>query len=167
MPKITEEQKKKFYELYSQGYRSWPISRETGINRSYVLKVFHQFDSGDFTWLNSGYHDHEKAIPENEKSKIVQELSESDMTWSEAVSKYGFPENTLRMWKRNYNEYGVCSRKRGRSRKGGSDGNERVGKDQAAREREEITARRNYYLQNVLPCLRGKRDGSSKKVGCP
>ena len=128
-----------------------------------MLKVFHQFDSGDFTWLNSGYHDHEKAIPENEKRKIVQELSESDMTWSEAVSKYGFPENTLRLWKRNYNEYGVCSRKRGRSRKGGSDGNERVGKDQAAREREEITARRNYYLQNVLPCLRGKRDGSSKK----
>ena len=163
MPKITEEQKKKFYELYSQGCRSWLISRETGINRSYVLKVFHQFDSGDFTWLNSGYHDHEKAIPENEKRKIVQELSESDMTWSEAVSKYGFPENTLRLWKRNYNEYGVCSRKRGRSRKGGSDGNERVGKDQAAREREEITARRNYYLQNVLPCLRGKRDGSSKK----
>ena len=163
MPKITEEQKKKFYELYSQGCRSWLISRETGINRSYVLKVFHQFDSGDFTWLNSGYHDHEKAIPENEKRKIVQELSESDTTWSEAVSKYGFPENTLRLWKRNYNEYGVCSRKRGRSRKGGSDGNERVGKDQAAREREEITARRNYYLQNVLPCLRGKRDGSSKK----
>jgi transposase InsO family protein/transposase-like protein len=163
LPKITEEQKKKFYELYSQGCRSWLISRETGINRSYVLKVFHQFDSGDFTWLNSGYHDHEKAIPENEKRKIVQELSESDMTWSEAVSKYGFPENTLRLWKRNYNEYGVCSRKRGRSRKGGSDGNERVGKDQAAREREEITARRNYYLQNVLPCLRGKRDGSSKK----
>ena len=128
-----------------------------------MLKVFHQFDSGDFTWLNSGYHDHEKAIPENEKRKIVQELSESDTTWSEAVSKYGFPENTLRLWKRNYNEYGVCSRKRGRSRKGGSDGNERVGKDQAAREREEITARRNYYLQNVLPCLRGKRDGSSKK----
>ena len=163
MPKITEEQKKKFYELYSQGCRSWLISRETGINRSYVLKVFHQFDSGDFTWLNSGYHDHEKAIPENEKRKIVQELSESDTTWSEAVSKYGFPENTLRLWKRNYNEYGVCSRKRGRSRKGGSDGNERVGKDQAAREREEITARRNYYLQNVLPCLRGKRDGSAKK----
>ena len=79
MPKITEEQKKKFYELYSQGCRSWLISRETGINRSYVLKVFHQFDSGDFTWLNSGYHDHEKAIPENEKRKIVQELSESDI----------------------------------------------------------------------------------------
>ena len=163
MPKITEEQKKKFYELYSQGCRSWLISRETGINRSYVLKVFHQFDSGDFTWLNSGYHDHEKAIPENEKRKIVQELSESDTTWSEAVSKYGFPENTLRLWKRNYNEYGVCSRKRGRSRKGGSDVNERVGKDQAAGKREEITAGRDYYLQDVLPHLRGKRDGSSKK----
>ncbi len=163
MPKITEEQKKKFYELYSQGCRSWLISRETGINCSYVLKVFHQFDSGDFSWLDSRYRNHEKAISEDEKVRIVKELSESVMSWNEAVSKYGFPENTLRMWKRNYNEYGVCSRKRGRSRKGGSDGNERVGKDQAAREREEITARRNYYLQNVLPCLRGKRDGSSKK----
>ena len=163
MSKITEEQKLKFYELYKKGYRSRPISKETGINRSHVLRVFHQFDSGDFTWLNSGYHDHEKAIPENEKRRIVQELSESDMTWSEAVSKYGFPEDTLRMWKRNYNEYGVCTRKRGRQRKDGSDGNERNSKNQAAREREEITARRNYYLQNVLPCLRGKRDGSSKK----
>ena len=155
MPRITEEQKKKFYELYRQGYRSRQISRETGINRSYVLKVFHQFDSGDFTWLNSGYHDHEKAIPENEKRKIVQELSESGMTWSEAVSKYGFPENTLRMWKRNYNEYGVCSRKRGRTRKDGS--------NDKRPEENQITARRDYYLQNVLPCLRGKRDGSSKK----
>ena len=155
MPRITEEQKKKFYELYRQGYRSRQISRETGINRSYVLKVFHQFDSGDFTWLNSGYHDHEKAIPENEKRKIVQELSESGMTWSEAVSKYGFPENTLRIWKRNYNEYGVCSRKRGRTRKDGS--------NDKRPEENQITARRDYYLQNVLPCLRGKRDGSSKK----
>lgn len=163
MSKTTEEQKLKFYELYKQGYRSRPISRETGMDRSYTLRILRQFDSGDFTWLNSGYHDHEKAIPENEKRKIVQELSESDMTWSEAVSKYGFPENTLKMWRRNYNEYGVCSRKRGRQRKDGSDGNERNSKNQAAREREEITARRNYYLQDVLPCLRGKRDGSSKK----
>ena len=160
MPKITEEQKKKFYELYSQGCRSWLISRETGINRSYVLKVLHQFDSGDFTWLNSGYHDHEKAIPENEKRKMVQELSESDMTWSEAVSKYGFPENTLRMWKRNYNEYGVCSRRRGRPRKGGSDGDE---ERQAIGKREQIAARRDYYLQDVLPRLCRGRAGSSKK----
>ena len=163
MPKITEEQKRRFFNLYKQGFRAWPISRETGITRSYVNRILHQFNSGDFSWLESGYHDHEKAIPENEKRKIVQELSESDMTWSEAVSKYGFPEDTLRMWKRNYNEYGVCTRKRGRPRKDGSDGNERNSKNQAAREREEITARRNYYLQNVLPCLRGKRDGSSKK----
>ncbi|MBO6084049.1 MAG: IS3 family transposase, partial [Candidatus Methanomethylophilaceae archaeon] len=92
--------------------------------------------------------------------RIVKELSESVMSWNEAVSKYGFPENTLRMWKRNYNEYGVCSRKRGRPRKGGSDGDE---ERQTVGKREQIAARRDYYLQDVLPRLRGKRDGSSKK----
>lgn len=163
MSKITEEQKLKFYELYKKGYRSRPISRETGMDRSYTLLILHQFDSGDFSWLNTDYHHHEKAISEKQRQRIAEELSESSMSWVEAVSKYGFPENTLRMWKRNYNEYGVCSRKRGRPRKGGSDGNERNSRNQAAREREEITARRNYYLQNVLPCLRGKRDGSAKK----
>ena len=163
MSKITEEQKKRFYDLYKQGYRDWLISRETGVNRSYVKRILHQFDSGDFTWLDSRYRHQEKAISEDEKVRIVHEMSESNMSWGEAVSKYGFPEDTLRKWKRNYNEYGVCSRKRGRSRKDGSDGNERNGKNQAAREREEITARRDYYLQDVLPHLRGKRDGSSKK----
>ncbi|MBR4478218.1 MAG: transposase, partial [Spirochaetales bacterium] len=103
MPKITKEQKLKFYELYRQGFRSWPISHETGITRKYVLRILHQFDSGDFSWLDSRYRNYEKAISEDEKVRIVKELSESVMSWNEAVSKYGFPENTLRMWKRNYN----------------------------------------------------------------
>ena len=77
------------------------------------------------------------------------------MSWSDAVSKYGFSEDTLRRWKRNYNKYGVCARKRGRFRKDGSD-DKRAEEDQRARARE-------YYLQNVLPGLRGKRDRSSKK----
>jgi len=163
LPKITEEQKKKYYELYSQGCRSWLISRETGITRSYVNRVLHEFNSGNFSWLESDFRHQNKAIAESEKKRIIEELSESSISWGEAVSKYGFPENTLRMWKRNYNEYGVCSKKQGRHPKGGSDDNERNSKDQAARKREEITARRDYYLQDVLPHLRGKRDGSSKK----
>ena len=163
MPKITEEQKRRFFNLYKQGFRAWPISRETGITRSYVNRILHEFNSGDFSWLDSGFRQQGKAISEDEKERIIKELSGSKTTWGEAVSKFGFPENTLRMWKRNYNEYGVCTRKRGRPRKGGSDVNERVGKDQTAREREEIAARRDYYLQDILPHLRGKRDGSSKK----
>ena len=163
MPRITKKQKKIFYELYKQGYRSRRITRETGITSSYVECIIQEFDSGDFSWLDSGFRHYERAISAEEKVKIVKELSESNMSWSEAVSKYGFPENTLRLWKRNYNEYGVCSRKRGRPGKDGSDGNERNSKDQATRKRKEITARRDYYLQDVLPRLRGKRDGSSKK----
>ena len=160
MSKTTEEQKLKFFELYKQGYRSRPISRETGMDRRYTARILHQFDSGDFSWLNTDYHHHEKAISEKQKRRIAEELSESSMSWGEAVSKYGFPENTLRMWKRNYNEYGVCSRRRGRPRKGGSDGDE---ERTAIGKREQIAARREHYLQDVLPRLRGKRDGSSKK----
>ena len=129
----------------------------------YAERIIYSLNSGDYSWLTSDFRNHERMISEEDKIVIVEELSESRMTWSEAVSKYGFPENTLKMWKRNYNKYGVCSRKRGRQRKDGSDGNERDGKDQATREREEIAARRDHYLQNVLPGLRGKRDGSSKK----
>jgi len=163
LPKITEEQKKKFYNLYKQGFRALPISKKTGISRSYVQRVLHDFDAGDYSWLESDFRHQNKAIAESEKKRIIEELSESSISWGEAVSKYGFPENTLRMWKRNYNEYGVCSKRQGRHPKGGSDDNERNSKDQAARKREEITARRDYYLQDVLPHLRGKRDGSSKK----
>ena len=72
----------------------------------------------------------------------------------DAVSKYGFPKNTLFAWKRNYNEYGACSRKRGRPGKDGAH-DRRAEEDQRA-------GRRNYYLQDVLPSLRGKRDGSAK-----
>ena len=155
MPKIRKEQKQKFYELYKQGFRSHTISRETGINRSYVSKVISEFDSGDFSWLDSDFRHHDKAISESEKAEIAKELCEADISWGEAISKYGFPENTLRKWKRNYNEYGVCSRKRGRHRKDGSH-DKRPEENQRA-------ARRDYYLQNILPGLRGKRDGSSKK----
>jgi transposase InsO family protein len=163
LPKITEEQKKIFYNLYKQGFRALPISKKTGISRSYVKRVLHDLDAGDYSWLESDFRHQNKAIAESEKKRIIEELSESSISWGEAVSKYGFPENTLRMWKRNYNEYGVCSKRQGRHPKGGSDDNERNSKDQAARKREEITARRDYYLQDVLPHLRGKRDGSSKK----
>ena len=163
MPKITEEQKQKFFELYKKGFRSGVITRMTGIANGYVLRILREFNSGNFSWLESGFRHHNQAIPENEKKRIVEELSESSMSWGECVSRYGFPENTLKMWKRNYNKYGVCSRERGRTRKEGSDGHERDGKDQAAREREEIAARRDHYLQDVLPGLCGKRDGTSKK----
>ena len=155
MPKITEEQKKKIYELYTKGFRGDLISREVGIDRAGAKRIVQSFDAGDFSWLvspgNRSYHD---AFSENEKILIVQEL-DGGMSWREAVFKYKIPENTLRYWKRNYNEYGVCSRKRGRSRKDGSD-DRRQEENQRAR-------RREYYLQNVLPGLRGKRDGSSKK----
>ena len=160
MSKITKEQKKKFYNLYKQGYRSKVITRETGITQSYVNRILLEFNSGNYSWLDCGYHHRGKTITEEQKAEIVKELSESNMPWGEAVSRYGFPENTLRMWKRNYNEYGVCSRRRGRPRKGGSDGDE---ERQAIGKREQIAARRDYYLQDVLPHLRGKRDGSSKK----
>jgi len=105
--------------------------------------------------LTKHNHHRGKTITEEQKAEIVKELSESNMPWGDAVSRYGFPENTLRMWKRNYNKYGVCSRRRGRARKDGS--------NDKRPEENQITARRDYYLQNVLPCLRGKRDGSSKK----
>ena len=160
MSKITKEQKKKFYNLYKQGYRSKVITKETGITQSYVNRILLEFNSGNYSWLDCGYHHRGKTITEEQKAEIVKELSESNMPWGEAVSRYGFPENTLRMWKRNYNEYGVCSRRRGRPRKGGSDGDE---ERQAIGKREQIAARRDYYLQDVLPHLRGKRDGSSKK----
>ena len=101
------------------------------------------------------FRNHEKMISEEEKILIVKELTETNMSWGEAVSKFGFPENTLRMWKINYNEHRVCSQKHGRPRKDGSN-DKRSEKDQRAR-------RRDYYLQNILPGLRGKRDGSAKK----
>ena len=163
MSKITEDQKKLFLELYKKGFRGRYISGQVGMSKKYAESIIYSLDSGDYSWFDSSFCHHEKSITENEKARIVEEMSESEMSWSEAVSKYGFPENTLQMWKRNYNKYGVCSRKRGRTRKEGSDGYERDSKDQATRKREEIIARREHYLKDVLPGLCGKRDGSSKK----
>lgn len=155
MSRITEEQKKKFYNLYKEGYRSKVISRETGITPRYVRKVLLEFKSGDFSWLNSGFRHYEKTISEDERKRIVEEMSESSLSLNEAVSIYEFPEDTLRRWKKNYNKYGVCARKRGRLRKDGS--------DDRRSEENQITARRDYYLQDVLPGLRRGRAGSSKK----
>ena len=155
MPKITEEQKRKVYELYKEGYRRRVIVRMAGIADGSAAKIIREFNAGDYSWLESGFRHYEKSISEIEKIRIVKDLFESNMSWSEAVSKYGFPENTLRLWKKNYNMYGVCTRKHGRPRKDGSD-DKRPEEDQRARARE-------YYLQNILPSLRGKRDGSSKK----
>ena len=155
MPKITEEQKRRFYELYKQGCRSKVIERETKISRSFVLRIIREFNSGDYSWLDAGFRRHAKTIPESERARIARELSESSMPWSEAVSKYGFPENTLRMWKRNYNECGVCSREIGRPRK--------EHRDDKGAEEDQGAGRREHYLQDILPGLRGERGGSAKK----
>ena len=155
MPKITEEQKRKFYELYKQGFRGEYIAKITGISKRYARKIVHSFDAGDHSWLESKRRRYHEAIPESEKIRIVREIQERNLTMPEAIHEFGFPENILRSWKRNYNEYGVCSRRRGRPGKEGSH-DERPEKDQRA-------ARRDHYLQDVLPGLCGKRDGSSKK----
>ena len=155
MPKITEEQKKRFLELYNKGFRSEFISKRIGINKRYAESIIHSLDSGDFSWVKDYKNRNYTNVPESERLRIVKDLSKSQLTWSESVLKYGYPENTLKMWKRNYNKYGVCSRERGRPRKDGSN-DKRSEKDQRA-------GRRDYYLQNILPGLRGKRDRSAKK----
>lgn len=155
MPKITKEQKQKFYELYKQGYRIKSISKAIGISHSFVKVIIHSFDAGDFSWLESGSRHYEKAVPEVEKVRIVQEIISTNLSWAEAVSKYDFPQSVLEQWKRNYTEYGVCTRRKGRPRKDGSD-------DKRAEETQR-TGRREYYLQNILPDLRRERDGSGKK----
>lgn len=111
MPKITDEQKRQFYKLYKKGYRGQFISKTVGISSSFAKNIMHSFDAGDFSWLDSSFTHYHETITEEEKSNIVKELLETRMPWAEAVAKYGFPENTLRMWKRNYTEYGVCSRR--------------------------------------------------------
>ncbi len=155
MPRISEEQKRKTYKLYRQGFRGQIISKTVGISYSYVRRILKSFDAGDFSWLESSFIHYNETITENEKSRIVKELLASRITWTEAVAKYGFPENTLRLWKRNYTENGVCSRKCGRPRKDGS--------NDKGSEENQITARRDHYLQDVLPHLRRGRAGSSKK----
>lgn len=162
MPKITKEQKEKFYNLYKQGYRAGIISKTTGIANSFVKRIIHSFDSGDFSWLESGFRHYTKAVPEEEKVRIVQEIISTDLRLPEAVSKYNFPESVLAQWKRNYTEYGVCTRRKGRPRKENPDGKGCI-EDKRAREREEIASRRNHYLQNILPGLRRERDRSAKK----
>lgn len=155
MPKITEEQKKRFLELYKKGFRGEFIANQIGMNRRYAHRIVNSFDSGDYSWLESGFRNFDCTLTESRNVEIVKSISESETTWAEIVAEYGIPENTLRMWKKNYNEYGVCSRKRGRPRKDGS-------YDKRSEE-DQRTGRRDYYLQNVLPGLRGKRDRSAKK----
>ena len=152
MPKITEEQKKRFLELYKKGFRGEFIANQIGMNRRYARRIVNSFDSGDYSWLESGFRNFDCTLTESGKVEIVKAISESETTWAEIVAEYGIPENTLKMWKRNYNEYGVCSRKRGRPGKDGS--------HDKRSEENQIATRRDYHLQNVLPGLRGKRDGS-------
>lgn len=125
------------------------------MSRRFAQKIIRSFDAGDFSWLESGFRHYTKAVPEEEKVRIVQEMISTDLSWAEAVSKYDFPESVLVQWKRNYTEHGVCSRKRGRPRKDGSN-------DKRAEETQR-TGRREYYLQNILPRLRLKTDPQKKR----
>ena len=161
MPRVTEEQKRLFFELYKQGFRGQHIAKCVGIDTRYAKNIVLSFDDMDYSWLESGYNKYHETIPESEKVRIVMGIRERSLTTAEAVHVFNVPYEALQRWKRNYNKYGVCSRRRGRPRKDGSDG---FGEEeQATREREQIAARRDYYLQNILPYLCGKRDGPSKK----
>lgn len=155
MPKISEEQKRKFLELYKQGHRGRFIGEALGISKSYAKGIIHSFDSGDFSWMECSFRHHERKYSEEKKVEIVEEILASKETFHEHVAKHGAPETLLRQWIRNYTVYGVCTRRRGRPRKDGSN-DKRAEENQRVRERE-------YYLENVLPSLCGKRDGSSKK----
>ncbi len=155
MSRITNEQKKRFLDLYRKGCRGRFIAKQIGMNRAYAQRIVHSLDSGDYSWFEKDANRSYANFPEKEKIRIVKEISESKLTWSEIVSKYGFPQGTLIAWKNNYNMYGVCTKKRGRPRKDGSN-DRRTEEDQR-------TGRREHYLQDVLPHLRGKRDGSAKK----
>lgn len=162
MPKITNEQKKKFLELYKKGFRGSYISHQIGMSARYAKRIIISFDSGDFSWLESGFRHYTKAVPEEEKIRIVQEIISTDIRWSEAVAKYELPESILRIWKRNYTEHGVCARRKGRPRKENPNDKGCI-EDKRARERDEIASRRNHYLQNILPGLRRERGRSTKK----
>jgi len=155
LPKITQKQKEELLRLYKKGFRSCYISRKTGISFTCAKTVLHSFDAGDFSWVNCSFRHFEKSFREPEKEMIVREFQDRHRTFREYVKETGIPENILRQWIRNYNTYGVCTRKRGRPSKGGS--------NDGRTEEDQRTGAREYYLENVLPSLCGKRDGSSKK----
>lgn len=142
--------------------KSQKIGRLVGIDGSYAQRILRSFDAGDFSWLNSSFRHFEKAFTESEKEMIVNDFLNTHRTFSEHVAKTGIPQGILQAWIRNYNIYGVCMRKHGRPPKDGSNDriseeNQRTGKEAS------IRAKRDHYLQNVLPGLCRGRDGSSKK----
>ena len=162
MPKITQEQKEQVFKLYREGYRSKYISKNVGISYSHAKRIISSFDAGDFSWLDNSFRHYENSISNLEKERIVKEIQIERKTFPFYVKKFDLPESVLSQWIRNYNIYGVCTRKRGRSRKDGSY-DTRAEENQRVRKETEIRTRRNYLLQNVLPNLCRRRDGTSKK----
>jgi len=162
MALISVRKRKRFLKLYEQGVRSKRISKELGICMSHVQRIIRSFDAGDFSWVECPYRHFDRNFTEEEKVRIVSEITTERRPYGIYVKRYNLPIDILRQWIRSYNSYGVCSRSTGAHHKDGSD-DTRAEKDQGAGEEAQEGAGRDHSLQDILQGLCGKRDGSSKK----
>ncbi|WP_320127752.1 IS3 family transposase [uncultured Sphaerochaeta sp.] len=170
MSKISKKTKLKALKLFKQGCKGKATAKRLGLNPSSTRRWCKQYEGGNESWVYCTYDRRYEAMNEQVKEGIVLKSLSKEETKSGLCRKYALSISVLNVWIRNYTEYGVCTRKKGRKRKGGHNDGIGTEEDGRAREARKATAvraqgdaRRDYLLQDVLPNLRGRGDGSVKK----
>lgn len=161
--RISTKTKLKVLKLLKQGFRSQYIANRLHMHRSTVEQWVYLFDGGNESWVYESYSHRYSFMSEKEKQEIVGCVLDLEISKAGACTKYKISRNVLNKWICNYNNHGITTLKKGRPAKRGCNDGRGKEEDEGARKGERRTEAGRRLLEDILPHLRGKRDGSSKK----
>ncbi|WP_320129157.1 transposase [uncultured Sphaerochaeta sp.] len=150
MSKISKKTKLKALKLFKQGCKGKATAKRLGLNPSSTRRWCKQYEGGNESWVYCTYDRRYEAMNEQVKEGIVLKSLSKEETKSGLCRKYALSISVLNVWIRNYTEYGVCTRKKGRKRKGGH--NDGIGTEEDGRARE---ARKATAVQSSRGCTTG------------
>ena len=141
---IPIETKKQVLKLFRQGLRSRKISETLGLDRSTVKEWQYLFDGGDTRWVTDKPISRVYRIPEAQRAFIVKAYIDKALTMADLCRTFTVPKTMIKRWVRTYKKDGAYHCDTGS-------------------EEDKRTRKRNQILEDLLQCICGERDRSSKK----
>ena len=141
---IPLETKKQVLKLFRQGLRSRKISETLGLDRSTVKEWQYLYDGGDTRWVTDKPISRVYRFSETQRAFIVKAYVTHALTMADLCRTFTVPKTMIKRWVRTYKKDGAYHCDTGS-------------------EEDKRTRKRNQILEDLLQCIRGERDRSSKK----
>ena len=147
---VSIEIKKKVLELFKQGLKSGAISTALGLTSSRIKEWQYLFEGGDTSWVSDKPIQRVSCFSMEERDIIVEAYLNKTLTIADICRTFLLPRTVIVKWINRYKNLGAFT-------------NDSTRRDKGTKTKNKDFRAKKQILGNLLKCLSGGRNRSSKK----